>query len=643
VIGRSLFVLFVLAAGICGTAAAELRVDPPVGDGMVVQRGVPVPIRGSAAPGSEVVVKTLGRAFAARADAEGRWSVTLPPTAAGTRFELTVEGGGDRLVVRDAVAGDVWVCSGQSNMEWKVADARDAEREIAAARDPMIRHFEVPRGWAARPVDALAGGSWEAASPERVGAFTAVGYFFARELRQRAAAPIGLVNSTWGGSRIEPWMSAAALGLGPADVDRILDGERDYEREVLSRLRAKIGALPDRDDGLVGSRAVWADPALDDSGWVTIPVPSQWEEQGYEAMDGIAWYRTSFELTADEARAGARVGLGMIDDSDTSWVNGHQVGGMTKAWNKPRVYEAPPAFLRAGRNVIAVRVEDLGGGGGIWGPPDLVFVESAGRKRPLAAAWRFRPSVVRADLEFHKNQLATLIYNRMVHPLLRYPIRGVLWYQGESNTAPADARAYRTLFQAMIRDWRSGWGQGDIPFLWVQLAGYLSGGVEPPESGWALLREAQSAALALPATAQVVVVDIGDARDIHPRNKQEVGRRLALAARKVAYGEDLVFSGPVYARHAVEGGRVVIEFAHGGQGLAARGASGGELHGFTVAGPDRRFVPASAAIRGERVVVWSDAVPNPVAVRYAWADAPEDANMVNAEGLPASPFRTDDW
>jgi sialate O-acetylesterase len=378
-------------------------------------------------------------------------------------------------------------------------------------------------------------------------------------------------------------------------------------------------------------------------GWDRIAVPSQWEDAGFDGMDGVAWYRTSFELTADDAKEGVRLGLGMIDDSDIAWVNGREVGRMTLAWNRVRLYDVPPALLRPGRNVVAVRVEDTGGGGGIWGQPDLLYVEVAGRRRPLAGEWRFRPALVTVNLDFHKNQVPTVLYNKMVHPLLSSPIRGVLWYQGESNAGPEDAFAYRRLFRTLIEDWRAGWGLGDLPFLWVQLANYLPAGAEPSESSWALLRESQSAVLALPVTAQAVTIDIGEARDIHPRNKQEVGRRLALAARRVAYGEDLIFSGPVYRRHKNREGQIVIEFAHVGRGLVAKGGKAPRHEGFTIAGPDRRFVRAIASVQGNRVVVWSDAVPNPVAVRYAWADNPEGANLFNLEGLPASPFRTDSW
>jgi sialate O-acetylesterase len=568
--------------------------------------------------------------------------VTLPARPAGGPFELTVAAGGERLHVADVLVGDVWLCSGQSNMEWAVADAADAAAEIAAANDPRIRHLKIPRAWAPRPLAAQPGLAWRPALPEHVGAFTAVGYYFARSLRSHVDVPIGLLDATWGGSRIEPWMSAQALALDAAAMQRILAGEEAWGHETRERLRARVGALPERDGGLVDGKPLWADPGLDDTSWERIEVPARWEEVGFEGMDGVAWYRTTFELTADEARSGVRIGLGTIDDSDVAWVNGHEVGRTTLAWNRPRVYAVPPADLREGRNVLAVRVEDTGGGGGIWGKQEQLFVEGAHR-RPLAGAWRFRLGVVTVNLDYHKTEVPTVIFNAMIHPLQSYPVAGVLWYQGESNAGGADAFAYRRLFPAMIADWRAGWGRRDLPFLWVQLASFMPVASEPTESSWAVLRESQAAALALPRTAQAVAIDIGDAEDIHPANKQEVGRRLALAARKVAYGEDVVHSGPSYRRHEVRRGRVVIAFDHVGGGLVARGDDSGRVTGFAVAGADRRFVWAEAVVVAESVEVWSDRVPDPVAVRYGWADNPAGANLFNRDGLPAGPFRTDDW
>lgn len=639
---RLLPLLLVLALP-TGSSAADLRLAAPFGDGMVLQRLVPVPVRGWAAAGVEVRVTLAGWTRTTRADEAGRWQLLLPPRPAGGPFEMEIEAAGERLRLRQLRVGDVWLCSGQSNMEWVLRDSLDAAGEIAAARDPLLRHYKVPRSWSAAPESTLDGGLWEAADGEQVGGFTAVGYFFARRLRSHLGVPIGLINTTWGGSRIEAWMSAASLGLDEAGVRELMALEREQERRTLADLEERAGGLPQRDGGLVDGRAVWADPQLDDSGWHEIAVPSAWEAAGWEGMDGIGWYRASFELSAAEAADGIRLGLGTIDDSDLSWVNGHPVGGMENAWNRPRLYEVAAEALVAGRNVLAVRVEDTGGGGGIQGGPDLLFVESAGHRRPLAGTWRFQLGAVTLNLEDRKRNVPTMLYNAMLHPLQGFPVKGILWYQGESNTGPDDAFVYRRLFQAMIEDWRRGWQATGLPFLWAQLASFLPPPEEPGESGWALLRESQSAALVLPGTAQAVLIDAGDADDVHPRDKRVVGERLALAARAVAYGEEIVFSGPVVRGQVVRDGRMVIEFDHVGGGLVAGQEAGGELTGFAIAGTDRRFVWARAEIAGDRVEVWSPRVPAPVAVRYGWADNPSGANLYNREGLPASPFRTDDW
>lgn len=619
---------------------AQLRPAALFQDGVVLQRDAEVPVWGWAEAGTEVTVSIDGQSRTATATASGRWEVSLPSMTAGGPHTLTVRGDGDTLEVRDVLVGDVWICSGQSNMEWVVADARNAEQEIAQADDPQIRHFKVPRSWADTPEETLAGGQWEPAQSEYVGDFTAVGYFFARALRRHVDVPVGLINTSWGGSRIEPWMSADALGLDATDVQRILDEEQAREAKIRERLREAIGTLPTEDRGRSGSEAHWADPSLDDSDWSTMELPGRWEAAGYEGLDGVVWFRTTVRLSENAAREAAQLNLGPIDDADVTWVNGTEVGS-TSGWTEPRTYDVPASALQVGPNVIAVRVEDSAGGGGFPGTPEQLSLDTAGEEHALAGPWRVKVGRVEVTLDGQKNQIPTLLYNKMIHPLLPYPITGVLWYQGESNAGPGDAYEYRTHFKDLITSWRERWNGETFPFLFVQLANYMDPPDEPTESSWAMLRESQSAALSLPNTAQAVTIDIGAADDIHPRNKQDVGRRLSRAARHLAYGRDLVYSGPVYADHQVDDGRVIVQFDHVDGGLVARGSD--SLGGFAVAGPDSAFVWADARIEGDRVVVWSDQVERPVAVRYAWADNPADANLYNEAGLPAAPFRTDDW
>jgi sialate O-acetylesterase len=516
-----------------------------------------------------------------------------------------------------------------------VADARNGAQEVATAHDPEIRHFKIQKSWANRPDSEIDGGPWEPADPAHVGHFTAVGYFFARELRKTDHVPIGLLHTSWGGSRIEPWMSATALHLDAAGIAEVLRNDSLHQTQLLDTLRAHVGDLPTFDAGLVDGKALWADPALDDTRWTTIDVPKLWPQAGYDGFDGVAWYRTTFTLTDAQVQSGVRLSLGTIDNSDITWVNGTQVGHMDNAWNLARVYTVPPAALRAGRNVLAIRVQNYSGGGGIYGDPSLMFVDAGGTHQSLAGSWRFKVGEYIARGDAHKNQVPTLLYNKMIHPILPYPIKGVLWYQGEANAnSAADARNYRALFTSLITSWREDWHEPSMPFLWVQLANFMAADAAPSESNWALLREAQHAALSLPNTGEAVIIDLGDANDIHPRDKQDVGARLALAARHVA--------GPTFRRAHQQHGRMVLEFDHVGAGLVTKGQLNG-VKGFAIAGADRHFVWADAAIKGDHVIVWSDSVRDPMAVRYAWGNNPAAANLYNRDGLPAAPFRTDQW
>jgi sialate O-acetylesterase len=631
---------------------AQAKVELPLlfSDGAVLQRDQPLPVWGWASPGAKIEVEFDGRSATATAAKDGAWRAELPAHKAGGPYTLRVRGDGEATTVKDVLVGDVWLASGQSNMEWPLSQSKDAQQDIARANDPLIRHFKVTKSWSEKPETRLTGGAWAAASPQTVGDFSAVAYYFARELRAKTGVPIGIINSTWGGSRVEAWMDGKTLGIDPPTLAKRMRELRATEDRNLAITQNKLtrwGALSADDTG-------WQAADLDDLAWVGIAVPTLWEEAGWLGLDGVAWYRTEFQLTAEQARQGVRVSFGRVDDSDQAWVNGVAVGGIEREYNTPRQYDVPAKALRAGRNVLAVKVIDTGGGGGIHGSTSELYVLLAdGTRLPLAREWKFRVVQARLDASDGKNAIETLLYNRMIHPVQPYPLRGVIWYQGEANAGNVvDAYRYREQFAAMIRDWRGQWHRPELPFLWVQLANWNSGGdrVEEDasagkyviESPWAVLRESQSATLALPATAQAVIIDVGDADDIHPRDKQTVGQRLALAARHVAYGEKLVYSGPVYRNASFESGNGRLTFDLDGSALAVRGG-GNEVHGFEIAGADRKFHPARAVIDGDAVVVSSDAVAEPHAVRYGWRDNPEHADLINRERLPASPFRTDTW
>jgi sialate O-acetylesterase len=489
---------------------AQVRLPEVLADHMVVQRGIEVPIWGWTAPGAEVTVRMGSATAEATADADGRFVAHLPPQEAGGPHTISVTSE-NTVWLKDVLVGDVWICSGQSNMAWTVANSNNAEQEIAEATYPRMRLFTVARRPATEPKEDCQG-DWKACSPETVGGFSAVGYFFGRHLHEHLDVPVGLVNTSWGGTPSEAWTS-------PETVAKV-----DAFAPIVERFEDRIEAYPKQ--------------------------KKAWEEQKEERL-------AKWKERAEKARADGK-----------------------RPPRKPRPPQDPTLSPH-------------------------------------------RPSN---------------LYNGMIAPLLPMRIRGAIWYQGESNASRA--YQYRTIFPAMIRDWRAHWKQGDFPFFWVQLANFMKREAEPGQSAWAELREAQTLALDLPNTGQAVIIDIGEAGDIHPRNKQDVGKRLALAARAVAYGEDLTYSGPTYKSMTIEGGKVRLTFDHTGGGLVAKG--GGPLKGFAVAGKDNEWHWAEARIDGDTVVVSSDEVKEPVAVRYAWANNPE-CNLYNEAGLPASPFRTDDW
>jgi len=488
---------------------ADVKLPTLLSDNMVLQRDREVPLWGTA-DAEEPITVTLGdQQVTTTTNREGRWTVKLPPRPAGGPFELTIAGK-NTITLKNVLVGEVWVASGQSNMEWPVGASANAPQEIAAANFPQIRYFGVQHTVAGQPQSGV-NGSWVECSPATVAGFSAVAYFFGRELHQTLGVPVGLIKSAWGGTPAEAWISRSGLE---------------------------------------------SEPALK-------PLLERWD---YACLQALEEHARSVDRYFQQI---------------TQWVQEAQQSG------SPSPMPSAP-----------------------------------GLPGTLTSPWR-----------------ASGLYNGMIAPLIPYAIRGAIWYQGESNAGRA--YQYRTLFPAMIRDWRRAWGQGDFPFLFVQLANFMAPPAEPKESAWAELREAQTMTLQLPQTGMAVAIDIGEANDIHPKNKQDVGKRLALAALANTYGRDVVYSGPLYQSMAIEGNTVRLWFRHLGGGLVAQG--GEPLKGFAIAGEDRKFVWAEAKIDGETVVVRSDQVPNPVAVRYAWADNPEGCNLYNRAGLPASPFRTDDW
>ncbi|MCL1938455.1 MAG: sialate O-acetylesterase [Candidatus Azobacteroides sp.] len=623
--------------------SGQIRLPKLISDGMVLQRDIPLKIWGWASAGEKITVHFDQADYPTTTDSNGNWTVTLPPQKAGGPYEMTIEGS-DTIVVRDMMLGDVWICSGQSNMELPMRRVAPIYKsEIASANDPYIRQFEVPKTYNfIKPQTDLPDGRWTAADPRSVLDFSAVAYFFAKELHERYQVPIGLINASLGGSPAEAWISEDSLQSYPAYYE---EAQRFKDQHLIDRIlsedKTRISAwhnlLYQKDAGYADPSHPWYAENIDASSWPEMNIPGYWELEDDRPLNGVMWFRKTFDLPENLQNRSALLILGCIVDADSVYING-QLVGTTSYQYPPRRYEAPAGILKAGKNSIAVRVISQSGRGGFV-EEKAYCLDFGDSIVDLQGPWKYQLGARMEPLtgETFISWKPLGLFNAMIAPLLNYQIKGVIWYQGESNTdRPLE---YRQLFATLIRDWRNQWHQGDFPFLFVQLPNFLKPYPEPTESDWAVLRESQLKTLALPNTGMAVAIDIGEWNDVHPLNKKDVGKRLALAARKWAYNEDsIVYSGPVYESMKVEENKIILSFTHTGSGLMVRGDT---LHAFAIAGADKQFVWANAAIEQDKVIVWNDQIMHPVAVRYAWANNPENANLYNKEGLPASPFRTD--
>jgi len=624
-------------------ASARPFLSPIFGDHMVLQRGKPNTFWGWTTPGAAVRVTVDGHTGRAVAGADGRWQAQVMPPPVGTQCVVTVDGP-QHVELHDVIVGDVWLCGGQSNMEFGLPRAQDGAREVAAANHPAIRLFTVASHPAYAPA-AVPAGTWKVCTPEAVsanGGFSAVAYFFACRVQAETGVPIGLIQDCLGGTPAETWMDPATLGAMP-----------DFDRPMaeVARLRAAHGPeygnyimhwYDEYDAGIRG--AGWADPGLDDRAWKTVHLPGAFEELGLADVPAVVWFRREIDLP-DPLPAGAAVlHLGVVEKMDTTDVNGHWVGA--SAWvENPRAYRVPAADLKPGPNLITIRVFKLTSKAGFLSPPDQLNLAFAGGPAvPLAGAWKAAVSVDARPphplpLGFENwPVMPSVLYQGMIRPLLPLALDGFLWYQGEANAERA--HQYRTLLPALIRDWRRAFQQGDLPFLIVSLPAFQPHRDQPGSDGWAELREAQAlTAATVPNCGLAVTIDTGDADNIHPTQKKIVGERLALDALGLAYGKNVPCQGPTYRAIERDGHALRIHFDHCDDGLKCRG---GKLGEFSVAGADRTWHWADAKIDGDTVVVSSAEVPDPVAVRYAWQSNPL-ATLYNGAGLPAVPFRSDDW
>ncbi|MCC9137555.1 sialate O-acetylesterase [Pontibacter silvestris] len=611
-------------------------------DSMVLQRGVDIPVWGTSNPGNQVTVELEGNRVKTVAGQDGKWILHMPSMQAGGPYAMRVyEGSQPQLVneFKNVLIGDVWLASGQSNMEWQVEQAMNAEKEIKNAHYPDIRYFNVPHDKNIHAQSDVLGGSWEVIDSASVKTASAVAYFFARQLHIELDVPIGILQATWGGTPVEAWTSREQLLSSSITHDRILRNDlitaNHFVKDSLNLVRfwEIVYNSQNKTDKIIPKRG------FDDSKWAELTMPVTLKDMDMPSYQGLVWMRKAVSIPSSMGGKELSIDLGHPEMNYTLYFNGKEIA--KNVWNAEPIhhYSIPAKLVKKGKNVIAVRIAFLWGGGGFNPPAEEMYITDGNSRVSLAGSWKYQKDLEPAiPMINNYHRYPTYLYNAMINPIVPYGIKGFIWYQGEDNVAAA--HDYRALFPMLISDWRIRWRQGYLPFLYVQLANYMESKSEPSESDWAVLREAQTMTLAQPNTGMASIIDIGEADNIHPKNKQEVGRRLALLAEKLVYDKSVQAYGPLFQSYEIEGNKIKIKFSETGSGLAVRGS--GQLKGFAVAGKDQRFYWADAVINGNSVVISSGKVKNPVAVRYAWADNP-NSNLINKEGLPAVPFRTDSW
>lgn len=650
---RTLLALLLSVAS--GFSALQAKVQLPafIGDNMVLQQKEKVKIWGtSTAVGKELSVNTSwnNKSYQVEVDQQGEWQVYLETPKYGGPYQITINDG-DQLILKNILIGEVWFCSGQSNMEMPLAGwgkINNFEQEIKAANFPNIRILQIPKATANQPTTAVKveSGGWNAVTPERIPEFSATAYFFAREIYEKTGIPIGLIHSSWGGTIIEAWMSREALSPFSTYTAAIEKIQRPDAQEIYAKDLAEWNRVAEQQDQVkTATQGEWFAPQLDKSSWSTITIPSFFDSNLFPGMDGVVYFGKDVELPAHWQGKPLKLILGSIDDNDITYVNGTKVGE-TVGYDQIRKYTVPATANNGSLLHIAVRVFDGAGDGGIYGGTEQPRLEGPnGEQLSLVGDWKCKVGYDLAKLPTKPNAMEgpnrpTVLYNAMVKPFVDFKIKGAIWYQGESNADSKDA-PYQQLLPALIQDWRKQWNNEKMPFYFVQLANFKAKSLTPQPSSWARLREAQRQTLKLPYTGMAVITDIGDAQDIHPKNKQDVGRRLGWIATAQLYGKKIPYSGPVLAHWTTKAAEMQLSFNPMGKKLVLKGADKHNAS-FTIAGADQVFYPAEVKQVGNKLIVSAKEVPSPVAVRYGWADNP-DLVLYNDAGLPASPFRTDSW
>ena len=641
---------------------AQVKLQPLFTDNMVLQQQANVPIWGEDKAGKKVTVVTSWdkKRYTTTTTAEGKWKVSVATPKAGGPYSITINDG-KTVRLNNVLIGEVWLCSGQSNMEMPVVgwgnDYFKAEHKDAD-NHPNIRLLQLDLVANAKPATHFKArnNGWSVCNYATLAPFSATAYFFGRDLEKHLNVPIGLIQTCWGGTLAEAWTGKESLELDPdftnglKHLSEIPASKAESQKKYETAYAQWQKDINNKDAGMKNGKALWVAPNFNDSDWKTMKIPSLFSQNGLEKFDGIVWFRRTIDIPSSMAGKNLTLQLGPVDDMDVTYFNGERIGEMS-GWERDRIYQIPSRLVKAGKNVIAVRVLDPQGDGGIYGKREVIRLVAEGEKGEknvtqelvLTGEWHYKVSTDMSNLPAepvnpnNNPNLPTVLYNAMINPLIPYTIKGAIWYQGEANANRA--YQYRELLPLMINDWRNRWGYR-FPFYIVQLANFMARHDQPAESAWAELREAQAMTTNLDNTGISCTIDIGMEKDIHPSNKQDVGHRLALIARAKTYGQNVEYSGPLYQSYEMSGSSIRINFSHTTGGLKTN--DGQPVTGFAIAGPDHVWHWATAKIDGNSVIVSSDKVKFPVAVRYAWADNPA-CNLYNGANLPAFPFRTDSW
>lgn len=673
---KILLIFLAMTAFILPKEQAKSKIVIPAlfSDNMVLQQQSNVSFWGKGNPGDKIIVKaSWGNTAKTTVGSDGSWNVKIKTVKAGGPYTVDLTVGDSSVVYKNVMLGEVWLCSGQSNMEMPLEGwgtnkvVHNSAEEIKNADYPNIRLFTVARAFSAKP-EFNCVGSWSECSPKTVASFSAAAYFFGRKLYKELNVPIGLIVSSWGGTKVQPWISKKYLI------------KLDTYKPILEKL-SSIGGVFEKQQNWIHKHPVidvskknpsdeWKDlnfgdsicakTDFNDSQWHTMKLPVYWEKTEVGSFDGAVWFRKKVDIPGSWLNKKLVLDLGPIDDMDQTYVNGKFVGGIevTDFYDKPRVYNIPANLVTGTTLTIAVRVLDTGGGGGLWGDnvPMKIHPKDSNDSISIAGEWKYLPvaeyisgkfyvygvsdrefdSRPKVPIEFDENT-PSVLYNGMISPLIPFHIKGAIWYQGESNSdVPMDYNNYHELFSMMINNWRKAWGQGNFPFYFVQIAPWAYGS----NSKSYVVRNEQFETLSVPNTGIAVTLDIGSLKTIHPPDKQDVGKRLALWALAKNYNKKVFYSGPLYKSMEIKGNKIILSFKHAGKGLVMKDING--KTNFIIAGRNQKFVNAQTKVDGKKLIVYSSGIKHPVAVRYTWGNK-EEATLFNKEGLPSPTFKTDNW